>query len=124
MANVRRSLLPVVVPTAVAGSVAGAEVLLHTGQLTFLRLLPWLLLFAALVFWASGPVSRWLRCGVQSLPAHDGANERPMNYPALTVAMLPICFYIGYFGCAGRRLPGHDGCSRCSAWKTCTSSTP
>ena len=98
--DVRRSLLPVVVPTAVAGSVAGAEVLLHTGQLTFLRLLPWLLLFAALVFWASGPVSRWLRARAIAA-GHDGANERPMNYPALTVAMLPICFYIGYFGAGG-----------------------
>ena len=98
--DVRRSLLPVVLSTAVAGSVAGAEVLLHTRQGTFLQLLPWLLLFAALVFWASGPVSQWLRQRATAAGA-DHTAERPMNLPVLSVAMLPICFYIGYFGAGG-----------------------
>ena len=104
--DVRRSLLPVVLATAVAGSVAGAEVLLHTRQGTFLRLLPWLLLFAALVFWASGPVSQWLRqranaSGADGPKGQGELTERPMNLPVLSVAMLPICFYIGYFGAGG-----------------------
>ena len=98
--DVRRSLLPVVLSTAVAGSVAGAEVLLHTRQATFLQLLPWLLLFAALVFWASGPVSQWLRRRATAAGA-DHTAERPMNLVVLSVAMLPICFYIGYFGAGG-----------------------
>ena len=98
--DVRKSLLPVILPTAVLGSLAGAEVLLHTKQLTFLRLLPWLLLFAALVFWASGPVSQWLRARATAAGA-DGQVERPMNSLGLGVAMLPICFYIGYFGAGG-----------------------
>ncbi len=98
--DVRKSLLPLVVTTAIAGSVAGAELLLHTRQVTFLRLLPWLLLFAALVFWASGPVSKWLRARATAAGA-DCHAERPMNMPVLAVAMLPICFYIGYFGAGG-----------------------
>ena len=42
------------------GGTAGALVLLNTPQKTFLHLVPWLLLVAALIFAASGPVSRWL----------------------------------------------------------------
>src|ERR1039457_5265188 len=42
------------------GGTAGALVLLHTPQLTFLHMVPWLLLVAATIFAASGPVSRWL----------------------------------------------------------------
>ena len=98
--DVRRSLLPVIVTTAVAGSVGGAEVLLHTRQMTFLRLLPWLLLFAALVFWASGPVSKWLRARATAAGV-DHLSERPMHMAGLAVVMLPICFYIGYFGAGG-----------------------
>src|ERR1700739_2959552 len=50
-------------PMALAGllgGTAGAVVLLNTPQRTFLPLVPWLLLIAALIFAASGPVSRWL----------------------------------------------------------------
>ena len=98
--DVRRSLLPVVVGTAIVGSIVGAEVLLHTRQGTFLRLLPWLLLFGAVTFWVSGPISTWMkRRSLKDAVGHVG--ERPMNYLWLTVAMLPICFYIGYFGAGG-----------------------
>ena len=43
------------------GGTAGALVLLNTPQMTFMRLVPWLLLVAALIFAVSGPVSRWLK---------------------------------------------------------------
>ena len=98
--DVRMSLMPVVAGTAILGSLVGAEVLLHTAQVTFLRLLPWLLLFAALVFWASGPVSQWLRARATAAGA-DQHQERPMNHWGLALIMLPICFYIGYFGAGG-----------------------
>ncbi|MGB6719517.1 MAG: sulfite exporter TauE/SafE family protein, partial [Terracidiphilus sp.] len=42
------------------GGTAGAVVLLHTPQKTFMRLVPWLLLGAASIFAVSGPVSRRL----------------------------------------------------------------
>ncbi|MGB8029532.1 MAG: sulfite exporter TauE/SafE family protein, partial [Terracidiphilus sp.] len=42
------------------GGTAGAVVLLNTPQMTFLHLVPWLLLVAALIFAVSGPVSRRL----------------------------------------------------------------
>ena len=43
------------------GGVGGAIVLLRTPQITFMHLVPWLLLVASLLFWVSGPASRWLR---------------------------------------------------------------
>ena len=54
---------------ALVGGLAGGVVLLHTGQTTFLALIPWLLLVEA----------------------------RPSLAP-LVVGMALVCFYIGYFG--------------------------
>ena len=51
-----RLVLPVC-SAALLGGVLGAIVLLHTGQATFMALVPWLLLLAAGLFAASGPVS-------------------------------------------------------------------
>ncbi len=98
--DVRRDLLPVVVGTSIVGGVAGAELLLHTQQRTFLHLIPWLLLTGALVFWISGPVSRWLR-----MRAARGSAERhsepAIHLSVLFLMLFPVCFYIGYFGAGG-----------------------
>src|SRR5580698_3941574 len=59
--DVARNLLPTVLVTSVVGGVVGAEVLLHTRQLTFMHLIPWLLLIGALIFGVSGRISKWLR---------------------------------------------------------------
>ncbi len=42
------------------GGTAGALVLLSTPQTTFMRLVPWLLLIAAVIFALSRPIARWL----------------------------------------------------------------
>src|SRR5215472_4240254 len=42
------------------GGTAGALVLLSTPQTTFMRLVPWLLLIAAVIFALSRPATRWL----------------------------------------------------------------
>lgn len=91
--DLRRDLLTVVAVASVLGGTGGAYVLLHTGQRTFMRLVPWLLLTASLLFWASGPVSRWLR-------RRSSTPDVPRNPARLSLffALLPICFYIGYFG--------------------------
>lgn len=93
--DVPRLLLPVVLASALAGGIAGAWVLLHTAQKTFLHLIPWLLLTAAILFGISGKVSGWLR-------GRAAASERledPAIHPfALGCALLPVCFYVGYFG--------------------------
>ncbi|ADW67709.1 sulfite exporter TauE/SafE family protein [Granulicella tundricola] len=98
--DIRRELLPVVLGTSVIGGVTGAEVLLHTRQLTFLHLIPWLLLTGALIFGISGPISRWLRArSIHAAAEHHGEPKIP-SVP-LALALLPICFYIGYFGAGG-----------------------
>ena len=73
---------------ALLGGVTGAIVLLHTGQATFMALVPWLLLLASGLFAISGPVSRWLR-------------ERRVAKPSLVplwISLVVVSFYIGYFG--------------------------
>ena len=84
-------------PMALAGllgGAAGAVVLLNTPQRTFMRLVPWLLLVAALIFAASGPVSRWL-----AAPQRPIAGEvHPPRLVPLFFSTMSVCFYIGYFG--------------------------
>ena len=95
--DLRRDLLPLIIGTSILGGVAGAEVLLHTRQVTFLHLIPWLLLIGTLIFGVSGPISRWLRTRARTAEVeHHG--EPKINQFALFFALLPVCFYIGYFG--------------------------
>ena len=54
---------------------------------------PWLLLVASLLFGISGPVSRWLR----ERSAEPHVKKAPAVVPLFFV-LLPVCFYIGYFG--------------------------
>jgi uncharacterized protein len=91
--DLRRDLLPVVCAASVLGGVSGAVVLLNTRQITFLHLVPWLLLVASLLFGISGPMSRWLRA--RSAEPHI---EKAVAVVPLFFVLLPVCFYIGYFG--------------------------
>ncbi|MGA2672313.1 MAG: sulfite exporter TauE/SafE family protein [Terracidiphilus sp.] len=76
------------------GGTAGALILLNTPQMTFLHLVPWLLLVAAGIFAVSGPVSRWLLRRKGSIA---GATHAPRRLPVF-FATIVVCFYIGYFG--------------------------
>ena len=89
-ANVR--LVIPIVSAALLGGVTGAIVLLRTGQATFMALVPWLLLLAAGLFAASGPVSDWLQRN-----RVGAAGSRP-NLAPLWIGVVVVCFYIGYFG--------------------------
>ena len=81
------------------GGTVGAVVLLNTPQTTFLHLVPWLLLTAALIFAASGPVMRWLER--RSVAARGvrlaGQTPTPRMMP-LCLSTVFVCFYVGYFG--------------------------
>ena len=94
--DLRKELLPAIIAASILGGVGGAVVLLHTRQLTFLHLIPWLLLFGASIFGISGPASRWLRRNAVEL--REASNPR---FSALFFGLLPVCFYIGYFGAGG-----------------------
>jgi len=98
--DIRRNVR-VAIPMAFAGllgGTAGAIVLLNTPQTTFLRLVPWLLLIAAVIFAISGPVSRWLE-HLKFVRSHTPgeAVHKPRMVPVF-LGMMFVCFYIGYFG--------------------------
>jgi uncharacterized protein len=91
-----------VVPMSVAGllgGTAGALVLLHTPESTFMRLVPWLLLVAATIFAVSRPVARWLDQIKAARRRHpESYTPRPPRRTWVFVATILVCFYIGYFG--------------------------
>jgi hypothetical protein len=83
------------------GGSVGAIILLHTPASTFIHLVPWLLLFAAIVFAVSEPVMNWLRRRqrAKAVPSQpDVATETKRSYWGLVIATTLVCFYIGYFG--------------------------
>ena len=98
--DLRRDLLPAVLAASLLGGTIGAVVLLHTGQAAFVHLIPWLLLTGALLFWAATPVSHWLRARSRHRSHSPAALGAPASLSQVAVffALLPICFYIGYFG--------------------------
>jgi uncharacterized membrane protein YfcA len=73
---------------SLAGSLAGSFLLLHTSNLTFSMLVPWLLLGAAAVFSAAP----WIRRVAQS---KTGGHP---SLPALLMGQFAISAYGGYFG--------------------------
>jgi hypothetical protein len=77
---------------AFVGGMLGAIVLLRTAQDTFMALVPWLLLSAALLFAASGPVQRWL-----ARRSASQIKRKPAILP-MVLGITVVCFYIGYFG--------------------------
>jgi uncharacterized protein len=83
----RRVLLPLLV-TGVFGGLVGAITLLVTPQHTFLRLIPWLLLSATLLFAFSRKITAALR-----------THEKPaLTTRGAAAAQFFVAIYIGYFG--------------------------
>jgi uncharacterized membrane protein YfcA len=83
-------LLPLGVASALGGWLGG-QLLLHTGNKRFRELLPWLLLFAAVMFVLSFPLGKWLAS------LRDGRRYNT----ALIVGMVVVSVYVGYFGAGG-----------------------
>jgi uncharacterized membrane protein YfcA len=116
---------------SLVGGVVGAELLLGTPQQTFLRLLPYLLLLATLVFIFGPRITAWLRT---RRTASDDAPEgvaafggRPSWRALLGVglAQLVISIYGGFFGggigilmLAGLGLMGMRNIHKMNALKT------
>ena len=88
----KRLLLPVIA-ASLAGGLAGAVILLHTRQNTFLKLVPWLLLVAALLFAASGSIAK----RIAKRAVEHGHRDTPSFVP-LSLGIAFVCIYIGYFG--------------------------
>src|SRR5580692_5080457 len=91
--DLRRDLVAVVSAASIVGGVGGAVVLLRTPQITFMHMVPWLLLTASVLFGISGPVSRWLH-----RRSDQPRVSRNQSAVVLFFAIIPVTFYIGYFG--------------------------
>jgi uncharacterized membrane protein YfcA len=85
----RRVMVPLAA-TSVIGGIAGACLMLHTPAQTFLRVLPWLMLGATLLFMFGRQLAR-----------SGGSVERDASTNALAIAALfelIVAVYGGYFG--------------------------
>src|SRR5271169_468552 len=85
------TVMPLLI-TGVVGGILGGWTLLKTPQTTFMRLVPWLILIATIIFTMSGRVTRWVRQRTSSGEHHEFATGRGV------VLQLFVGFYIGYFG--------------------------
>jgi uncharacterized protein len=78
--------------TSVVGGGLGAWLLILTPSLTFARLVPFLILFATILFMLQGPVNRWLH-----LPSASGPSTGSWWTIAIVVQFFSA-MYGGYFG--------------------------
>ncbi len=95
-----RRLLPPLIVTGVIGGVLGARILLITPQGRFLRMVPWLLLGATLLFVFSGRITGWIR-GRAHLKAGDapgGMHGPRALFAGVLFLELLVSIYVGYFG--------------------------
>ncbi|HZD30509.1 MAG TPA: sulfite exporter TauE/SafE family protein [Candidatus Angelobacter sp.] len=90
--DLSRSIVVPLTLTGIVGGILGSWTLLRTPQTTFMRLVPWLMLSATLIFALSGRVSGWVRSRAGSGEQHEFSTGRGV------VFQLFIAFYIGYFG--------------------------
>ena len=88
--------------TSFIGALAGALLLLNTPQKTFVRLIPWLLLTATLLFAFGGNIVRVIRQRAATKHArHPASTPHTVSKFALvagTLVQLLFAVYIGYFG--------------------------
>ena len=96
---IRRWML-LLVPPSLAGGLIGALLLLRTPERVFAALVPWLILFATVLFAAQGPiiagVRRLRRHQVVDRPARVG--PRAEVWPYVVAFEFVVAIYGGYFG--------------------------
>ena len=104
MAAFRRDLAPIrrwmllVVPPSLAGGLLGALLLLRTPERVFAALVPWLILFATLLFAAQGPLIAGMR-RLRPRPERAAADgPRPEAWPYVVAFEFVVAIYGGYFG--------------------------
>jgi uncharacterized protein len=114
LSNHKRYLIPLGAVSFIGG-IAGGLLLLATQDATFSRLIPWLLLFATLLFTFSGRISRWLRGEHKHKPAN--------NLGSLAGQGL-VSIYGGFFGAgmgilmlASLAMAGHEDVHEINAIK-------
>ena len=89
----RRSIVLLLSGTSLIGGVLGAELLLSTSQSTFVKLLPYLLLVATVLFALSGPITTRIHS-----KALKGGRQSWLTLVGIAILQLIIAIYGGYFG--------------------------
>jgi uncharacterized membrane protein YfcA len=114
LARYKRYLIPMGI-VSLLGGVGGGLLLLTTQDATFSRLIPWLLLFATLLFAFSGRISAWLR-------APDAGKSQGSATALAGQAVVSV--YGGFFGAgmgimmlASLAMAGHDDVHEINAIK-------
>ena len=80
------------VPVSILGGLIGSALLTQTSDQTFSKLVPFLILFATVVFLAQGVVGRFIRRSEAEL------REKPERVWAAIAFQLAVSIYGGYFG--------------------------
>ena len=86
-----KRVAPLIIVTLL-GSVAGALLLLYTPQMTFMKMVPWLLLGGTILFAFGGRITRWVN---RRHPEHGPSG---MTLMIITLVQLVVGIYIGYYG--------------------------
>lgn len=87
LAGEKHALIVEFVVISLVGGIAGAVLLLHTPQSTFMKMIPWLLLVATLIFTFGGKITRALR-----------ARGYELSTPIVLLLQLITAVYGGFFG--------------------------
>jgi uncharacterized membrane protein YfcA len=95
-----RQLLPALTITGIIGGILGARILLITPQATFMRIVPWLLLGATLLFLFSPRITAWIRARANLKAGESvGGSGTPRSMMAGVLFLeLIVSMYVGYFG--------------------------
>ena len=93
-AAVRRLMAPLFV-SSFFGAIAGAYLLLHTPERTFMHIVPWLLGGATLLFTFGGKISDFARNRIEHHAEHHAGRLTKIGS---TLLQLALAVYIGYFG--------------------------
>jgi uncharacterized protein len=86
-----KSVAPLIVVT-LAGSFLGALLLLKTPQMTFMKMVPWLLLVGTILFSFGGRISAWAN------RRHAEHGPSAAMVAAISFVQLLVGIYIGYYG--------------------------
>ena len=93
---VERRLVFLLGLVSIVGGILGANVLLHTKQAIFLHLVPYLLLFATLLFAFGGTITARLR--QRKVGADGGAQPFQLSLIWTVILQFGIALYGGFFG--------------------------
>jgi hypothetical protein len=86
-----KSLLPLMIITFFGG-ILGSVLLLRTSQTTFLKMVPWLLLGATLLFIFGGRITSWVK------QHHSVQGPSWIAIVGIGFVQLCVAVYLGYFG--------------------------